>query len=141
MPLLTVELSSPYWIHSSRMAPPPVAPLQPGHHQRSSPTSSSVHQQQQQPPQPGYPTVPVGSLDERSAKHQRVDDGLSPSRLSVAQWRQQLLLLGYPIQQYQRQTHTHWYGSGAQPTHAPVSQPSQPTYGYSSASSAGPSYS
>jgi len=118
------------------MAPPPVQPLQPGDHQRSSPASSGVHQQYQQLPQPGYPTVPVGSLDERYSKRRRVDDGLSPSGLSVAQQQE-----GYPTEQYQNQTHAHWYGSGAQPTNAPVSQPSQPAYGYTLASSAGPSYS
>jgi len=124
------------------MAPPPV-PLQPGRHQRSSPTSSGAHQQQQQPPQPGYPTFPVGSLGEIDAERGRVDDGLSPSGHTVtyqAQQQQQQQPLGYPTQQYQSQTDAHWYGSGAQPTHAPVSPPSQPTYGYSPASPAGPSY-
>jgi len=124
------------------MAPPPVQLLQPGHHQRSPPTSSGAHQQQQQPPQPGYPTFPVGPLGEIDAKRRRVDDGVSPSRRTVAyQAQQQQQPLGYPTQQYQSQTHTHWYGSGAQPTNAPVSQPSQATYGYSPASSVGPSYS
>jgi hypothetical protein len=128
---------------SNRMAPPPVPPLQPGHPQRSSPTSSGIqhqqhHQQPHQQPQPGYPTVPVGSMDERYAKRRRVDDGQSPSGLSVAQQQQQMA--GYPTQQYQSQAPAHWYGSGAQPTNAPISQPPQTSYGYSS-TSAGPSYS
>ena len=120
------------------MEPHQVTPRQPGHHQRSSPTSSGVQQQQQQPPQPGYPTVSPGSVDERYAKRRRVDDGQSPSGLSVAQQQQQMA--GYPTQHYQSQNQPHWYGSGAQQTNAPVSQPSQPAYGYSS-TSAGPSYS
>jgi hypothetical protein len=78
-------------------------------------------------------------MDERYAKRRRVDDGQSPSGLSVAQQQQQQIA-GYPTQQYQSQAQAHWYGSGAQPTNAPISQPSQPTYGYSS-TSAGPSYS
>jgi hypothetical protein len=124
---------------SNRMAPPPVPPLQPGHPPRSS--SGIQHQQQHQQhqqPQPGYSTVPVGSMDERYAKRRRVDDGQSPSGLSVAQQQQQMA--GYLTQQYQSQAPAHWYGSGAQPTNAPVSQPPQPSYGYPS-TSAGPSYS
>ena len=130
---------------SNRMGPPPVPSLQPGHHQRSSPTSSGMqpqqhqqHQQQHQQPQPGYPAVPVGPVDERYSKRRRLDDGQSPSGLSVAQQQQQMA--GYPTQQYQSQAPAHWYGSGAQPTNAPISQPPQPPYGYSS-TSAGHSYS
>ena len=124
---------------SGRMQPPPVPPLpvpplQAGHHQRSTPTSSGLQQQ----PLPGYPTGSVGPMDERSPKRRRVDDGQSPSGLSVAQQQQQLDR--YPTQQYQSQNQAHWYGSGAPPTNAPVSQPSQPAYGYSS-TSAGSSYS
>ncbi len=122
--------------NSSRVAPPPVPSLQPGHHQRSSPTSSGVHQHHQ--PQPGYPTVPVGSMDGRYPKRRRVDDGQSPSGLRVAQ--QQHQIAGYPAQQYQGPAQAHWYGSGAQPTNAFISQLSQPPYGYPS-TSAGPSYS
>jgi len=125
------------------MGPPPVPSLQPTHHQRSPPTSSGVqpqqHQQHQhQQPQPGYPAAPVGSVDERYSKRWRVDDGQSPSGLSVAQQQQQMA--GYSTQQYQSQTPAHWYGSGTQPTNAPISQSPQPSYGYSS-TSAGPSYS
>jgi len=127
--------------NSSRMAPPAFPPpRQPGHQQRSSLTSSGIHQHQHQhqQPQPGYPTVPVGSMDERYAKHRRVDDGQSPSGFSVAQ--QQQPIAGYPTQQYHSQTQGHWYGGGTQPTNAPMSQPSQPPYGYSPIS-AGPSHS
>ena len=74
-------------------------------------------------------------MDERYLKRRRVDDGLSPSGLSAAQQQ------GYPTQQYQSQTRAHWHGSGVPPTNAPTSQPSQPTYGYSSVSSASPSHS
>ena len=127
----------PFHGRGGRMGPPPVPPPQPGHHhQRSSPTSSGG--QQQPPPQPGYPNVSVGSMDERSSKRRRVHDEQSPSGQSVAHQQQQMI--GYPTQQYQSQNQAHWYGSGAQPTNAPMSQPSQPIYGYSS-TSAGPSYS
>ena len=117
---------------SSRIAPPPVPSLQPGNHQMSSPTSSGIHQQHQQQPQPGYPTVPIGSMDERYPKRRRVGDGQSPSGPSVAPQQQQIA--GYPVQQYQSSTQTHWYGSGAQPTNASISQLSQPPYGYPSTS-------
>jgi hypothetical protein len=115
-------------ISSNRMAPPPVPPLQPGYPQRSSPTSSGIqHQQQHQPHQqqyqPEYPTLPVGSMDEW-------DDGQSSSRLSVAHQQQQMA--GYPTQQYQSPAPAH--------TNATISQPPQPSYGYSSTSAA-PSYS
>ena len=121
---------------SSRMAPPSVPSHQPGHYQKSSPTSSVIRQQQQLPP--GYPIVPVGSMDERRSKSWRVDDGESLSGLSVAQQRQQIA--GYPTQLYRSQAQTQWDGSGPQPTNAPISQPSQPPYGYSP-TSAGPGYS
>ena len=121
------------------MGPPPMPSLQPGHHQRSPPTSSGMQPQQQQP-QPGYPAILVGSVDERYSKHRRLDDEQSPSGLSVAQQQQQQQMAGYPTQQYQSQAPAHWYGSGAQSTNAPISQPPQPSYGYSS-TSAGPSYS
>jgi len=121
---------------SNRMGPPPVPSLQPGHHQRSSPTSSGMQHQQQ--PQPGYLAVPVGPVDERYSKLRRLDDGQGPSGLIVAQ--QQQKMTGYPTQQYQSQAPVHWYGSGAQPTNAPISRPPQPPYGYSS-TSADPSYS
>ena len=111
---------------SGRMAPPSVPSRQPGHHQRSSLTSSDIHHQQTQP---GYPTVPVGSMDEHHSKCWRVDDGQSPSRLGIAQQRQQIA--GYTTQQYQTQVQTQWHGSGAQPTNAPMSQPLQPPYGFS----------
>ena len=121
---------------SSRIAPPSVPSRQSGHHQRSSLTSSDTHQQRQSPL--GYPNVPVGYMDEGSLKHWRVDDGQSLSWLNVSQQRQQIA--GYPTQQYQTQAQTQWYGSGAQPTNAPMSQPSQLPYGYSPIS-AGLSYS
>ena len=121
---------------SSRMAPPSVPSPQPGDHQSSSPTSSDIYQQQQPPS--GYPTVPVGSMDERCSKRWRMDDGQSLNGLSVAQQRQQIA--GYPTQLYQSQTQTQWHGSGAQPTNASMSQSSQPPYGFSP-TSAGPSYS
>ena len=124
----------PFHGRGGRMGPPLVPPPQPGHHhQRSSPTSSGG--QLLLPPQPGYPNVSVGSIDERSSKHRRVHDEQSPSGQSVAHQQQQIT--GYPTQQYQSQNQAHWYGSGAQPTNAPMFQPSQPTYGYSS-TSAGP---
>jgi hypothetical protein len=108
----------------SRMGPPPVPP-QPGRPQRS-PPSSGIHQQ----PQAGYPAVPVG-MDERYPKRRRVDDGQSPSGLSVAQQQQQMA--GYPTQQqYHGHGQAHWYGSGAQSPNAPISQPSQQQSGYSS---------
>jgi hypothetical protein len=121
-----------------RMAPPSLPSFQPDHHQRSSPTSSVIQQQQQQQPQPGYPTVPVGPTDERYAKRRRLDDGQSPSGPSIAQQQQQQIA-GYPTQQYQSQAQAHWYGSGAQPTNAPISQPSQQSSGYSP-TFANPSY-
>ena len=60
---------------SSSMAPPSLPSRQPGHYHWSSPTSSDIHQQQAQP---GYPTVPVASMDEHYSKHWRVDNGQSP---------------------------------------------------------------
>ena len=56
-----------------------------------------------------------------------VDDGQG---LGVAQQQQQKVD-GYPIQQYQSPAQAHWDGSSAQPTNAPISQSSQPFYGYS----------
>ena len=44
------------------------------------------------------------------------------------------------VQQHQGQNQAHWYGSSGQPANAPMSQPPQPAYGYSS-TSASPSYS
>ena len=128
---------------SGRMAPPPVPPLQPSYHLPRSPLRSSgiCHQPQPQPqpPQPEYPAVSASSLmDVRYAKRQNVDGGPSPSELSLAQQQQQIA--GYPTQQYQGRNQAHWYGSCAQSTNALLSQPSQPTYGYSS-TSAGPVYS
>ena len=108
---------------SSRMAPPSVPSRQSGHHQRSSPTSSDIRQQQQ--PRPEYPTVPADSMDECYSRRRRVDGGLSPSGLSIAQQWQQIV--GYPAQ-------AHWYGSDTQPTNASISQLSQPPYGYPSTS-------
>ncbi len=119
---------------SDCMAPPPARSLQRGHHQRSSPASSDIHQQQK--PQSEYPTVPVDSMDERYSRRRRADDGQSLSGLNVAQQRQQIA--GYPAQQYQSPAQAHWYGSGAQPINASISQLSQPPYGYPS-TSAGPS--
>ena len=124
---------------SSHMAPPPVPlMLLPGHLQMLSPTASGIHQQQQQPPQPGYPTVPVGSMDGRYPKHWRVDDGQSPSGLSIVQQRQNIAV--YPTQQYQSPAQAHWDESSTQPTNASIFELSQPLYGYPSIS-AGPSYS
>ena len=120
---------------SGRMQPPPVSPLQPGHHQRSSPTSSGEQQQQQ--PQPGYPTVPVASMDERSSKRQSVPDEPSPNGPGGAPQRKQIA--GYPNQQYQSQDQAHWYGSGGQPTDTAMYLLPQPAYRYSS-TSASPSY-
>ena len=119
---------------SSRMGPPPVPSLQPGHHQGSPPTSSGIQHRQHQP-QPGYPTSPVGSMDGRF----RVDDGQSPSGLCFAQQQQQKVD-GYPIQQYPSPAQAHLYGSSAQPTNPHFSQSSQPFYGYSP-TFADPSYS
>src|SRR5258706_2013968 len=125
---------------SSCMAPPSVPSLEPGRHQMSSPTSSGVRQHHQhQQPQPGYPTVPVGSMDERFPKRRTVDDGQSPSGLIAAQQQQQQISV-YPSQQYQCPAQAHWYGSSAQPTNASISQLSQPPYGYPS-TYAGPSHS
>jgi len=124
---------------SNRMAPRPVPLLQPGQHQGSSPTSSGIqHQKHPNHHQPEYTAVPRGSMDERCSRCQRVGDGQSPSALSVAP--QQHQMAGYPAQQYQSPAPAHWYGSGAQPTNAPTSQPPQPSYGHSP-TSAGPSYS
>ena len=120
---------------SNPMVPPSVPSRQPGHHQRLSPISSDTHQQQTQP---GYPTVPVGSVDEHYSKCWRLDDGQSASGPNVAQQRQQTAR--YSAQQYQSQARTQWSGSDAQPTNASMSQPSQPPHGYSP-TSAGPSYS
>jgi len=120
------------------MAPPPVPSLQPGQHQEPSPTSSGIqHQQHQNHHQPEYIAVPGGSRDERCSRCRRVDDGQSPSGLSVAP--QQHRMAGYPAQQYHTPAPARWYGSGAQPTNAPTSQPPQPPYGYSP-TSAGPIY-
>ena len=77
-------------------------------------------------------------MNERYPKGGGADDGQSPSGLGVAQ--QQQKVAGYLAQQYQIPAQAHWYGSGAQPTNAPIPQPPQPPYGYSS-TSAGPSYS
>jgi hypothetical protein len=117
----------------SRMGPPPVPP-QPSRPQRS-PPSSGIHQQ----PQAGYLAVPVG-MDERYPKRLWVDDGQSPSGLSVAQ-QQQRQMAEYPNQQqYHGHGQAHWYGSGAQSPNAPISQPSQQPYGYPSTPT-GPIYS
>src|SRR5258706_2167766 len=75
-------------------------------------------------------------MDERYSRRRRADDGQSLSGLNVAQQRQQIA--GYPAQQYQSPAQAHWYGSGAQPINASISQLSQPPYGYPS-TSAGPS--
>jgi len=116
---------------SSHIAPPPMQPL--SLHQRSSPTSG-VHDHDHQL-QLGYPTAPVGTVGGRDATRRTVDDGQASNGHSVSQQQQQMV--GYPTQKYQNQIHAHWYG---QPTNTRLSQPSHPTYGYSSVSSAGPSY-
>jgi len=129
-PLPLPRLRSPYFLSemhggsSSHMAP-----LQLGHHQRSSPTSGDHHQLH-----PGYPTVHVGTVDERDATRRTVDDGQGSNGFSVAQ--QQQRVARYSTRQHQNQSQAHW--CGAQLTNVSLSQPSQPTHGYSTP--ADPSY-
>jgi hypothetical protein len=102
------------------MALPPVPPLHPGRHRSSSPASSDIYQQHQA----GYNTVSVGSIDGFYAKYRRTGDGQSPG---VAQ---QPHMARYASQkQYQGQAQAHWFGSGARPTNAPISQTPQQLYG------------
>jgi len=100
-------------------------------HQRSSLTSPGIQHQLQ--PQSEYPTYHAGSMDH--SKRQGVDDGQSPS---VAQQQHQMAV--YPSQLYHSPAPAHWYGGGAQLANAPISQPPQPRYWFSS-TPAGPSYS
>jgi hypothetical protein len=107
----------------SGMAPYTASP--PGHHQRSSPTSLGIHQQPQPQPQSGYPDVPVGSMDERYTRSRRVDQGQSPTALSIVQQQQQIT--SHTTQQHQSQSRA---GTGAHPTNIPIFQLPQPSYGY-----------